>query len=164
MSVARRSLAIMAVSLVLSLAVSEVRAAREQQVQPITYPQYQDYIATQRGVFVLVNFWATWCAPCVEEFPVFIQLREEHSRNLLHIVGISLDYDPASLQRFVRGRDLNFPIYRADMDVLDALHVNAIPMVLLYNPAGEVVFTYEGKATAENLRDSINRFLPRDRE
>jgi len=61
------------------------------------------------GQALLLNFWATWCAPCVEEMPMLSRLQREHAGQGLRVVGISVD-DPGRAQAFAEGLGLEYPV------------------------------------------------------
>lgn len=64
------------------------------------------HLASYRGKVVLLNFWATWCGPCVEELPSLIQLH--HDMPNLVIIGVSVDEDPDAYTSFLRERHVDF--------------------------------------------------------
>ncbi len=64
------------------------------------------HLANYRGKIVVLNFWATWCAPCVEEMPGLIDLH--HDRPDLTILGVSIDEDPDAYSRFLVRRHIDF--------------------------------------------------------
>ena len=64
------------------------------------------HLANYRGRVVLLNFWATWCSPCIEEMPALIQLH--HERPDLAIVAVSIDEDPEAYSRFIARRHIDF--------------------------------------------------------
>jgi peroxiredoxin len=66
---------------------------------------------------LLLNFWATWCAPCVEEMPMLSRLQERHAAQGLQVVGIALD-DPGRAAGFAAGLDLAYPVLVGDTDVV----------------------------------------------
>jgi peroxiredoxin len=68
------------------------------------------HLANYRGRVVLLNFWATWCAPCIEEMPALIQLH--HERPDLAIVAVSIDEDPEAYSRFIARRHVDFVTVR----------------------------------------------------
>lgn len=67
-------------------------------------------LADYRGKVVLVNFWASWCGPCVQETPALVQLH--HERPDLAIVAISIDEDPAAYQRFLQRFHVDYTTVR----------------------------------------------------
>jgi peroxiredoxin len=66
-------------------------------------------LASLQGKRVLLNFWATWCPPCLEELPVFIKLRTESSPTNLVIIGLSTD-DAATQKAFAQRNHINYPL------------------------------------------------------
>jgi peroxiredoxin len=73
--------------------------------QPISLSNFR------RGVVVL-NFWATWCPPCVEEAPSLKRFADELQGSGVTVIGVSVDHDPQALERFVSEAQLTFPIAR----------------------------------------------------
>ena len=67
-----------------------------------------------RGKVVLLNFWATWCAPCQLEMPRFAAWQSQYGPCGLQIIGISMDDDPASARSLVRKLKLNYPVAMGD--------------------------------------------------
>ena len=61
-----------------------------------------------RGQVVLLNFWATWCPPCVEEMPSLISLQERTSSRGVVVLGVSIDVDEDAYHRFLKQRNVNF--------------------------------------------------------
>jgi len=66
-----------------------------------------------RGKVVLLNFWATWCPPCREEIPLFIELQRRYAQQGLQIVGISID-NPEAVARYWQEMKINYPLLIAD--------------------------------------------------
>jgi len=70
------------------------------------------HLSEHRGHVVLVNFWATWCPPCIEETPS-LEALSNNMRNLgVEVIGVSVDQDPAAIETFVAEHHLTFPIVR----------------------------------------------------
>lgn len=61
-----------------------------------------------RGQVVILNFWASWCEPCVEELPSLMSLQERVRKNGVTVLGISIDVDDAAYHRFLNQRQVNF--------------------------------------------------------
>jgi len=65
-----------------------------------------------RGKVVVLNFWATWCAPCVEEMPSLVQLQQRFKDKGLTVVGISIDVDNDAYHKFLKDYKIDFPTVR----------------------------------------------------
>ena len=65
-------------------------------------------LSDYRGKIVLLNFWATWCAPCIEEMPSLNRLAERYAGKGLEIVAVSVDEDPAAYQDFLSKNQISF--------------------------------------------------------
>ena len=65
-----------------------------------------------QGKVVVLNFWASWCGPCVEETPSLIALQQRISSRNGVILGVSVDEDPAAYEKFVVDQHLNYPTFR----------------------------------------------------
>jgi len=70
------------------------------------------HLYDHRGHIVLVNFWATWCPPCVEETPSLEKLSSDLRKLGVEVIGVSVDRDPAALKKFISDNHLSFPIAR----------------------------------------------------
>lgn len=77
-----------------------------------SFPSGQVRLHNHRGRVVLVNFWATWCPPCVEESPSLQKFAELMRTQGVEVLGISVDQDPAALQKFIDQSHLTFTIGR----------------------------------------------------
>jgi len=93
-------------------------------------------LASQRGKPVFVNFWATWCPPCLEEMPAMERLWREH-RDRLVMVAISVDSDPKAVAPFVERHGLTFAIaLDPGLGVANAYGVRALPATVLVDREG----------------------------
>jgi peroxiredoxin len=85
-------------------------------------------LADQRGKVVLVNFWATWCPPCLEEMPAMQRLWAKHKDAGFVLVAVSLDADPKKVPPFTTAHNLTFTIaLDPKMEVADKYGVRALP-------------------------------------
>lgn len=114
-----------------------------------------------RGKYILLNFWATWCAPCVKELPSLQALSDNYKRPDFVIMAVSVD-DPSRIDqipgflRRIRVRDVaNWSDYRADLQT--AFAFNALPVTYLIDPQGRVL--YEMSGPAEWNSPSVIAFL-----
>jgi thiol-disulfide isomerase/thioredoxin len=106
-----------------------------------------------KGKLDLLDFWATWCGPCVREAPHMIELNNKYGPTGLQVVCISLDQDAAALGNGIKQLKLNWPHHQdADGKVSGQFGVDSIPRVVLISPGGEVP---KGTKRRSMLRDFV---------
>ena len=113
------------------------------------------------GRVTLVNFWATWCGPCVMEIPELMKLRQEYPEKRLAILGVSLDFDGREVSRFLARRPVNYPVYLAADDLPQVWAVTSIPKMVVFGPKGEKIKELEGLTDPKILRSIIDAALAR---
>ena len=108
-----------------------------------------------KGKWVLVNFWATWCPPCLEEMPALQKLHE--TRKDLVVIGIAMDYqDPEYVKQFADDLLVTFPIVLGDRKIAAQIgKIPGLPTTYLYNPEGRVVAQNVGALT----REAVERYI-----
>lgn len=104
-----------------------------------------------RGKPVIVDFWATWCPPCVREIPHFIQLAGEFSTDQLAIVGISSE-EASVLMEFAAEKGINYPIASADDLPAPYSEVRSIPTTFFIDAGGVIQAVVEGYHDYETLK------------
>lgn len=113
-------------------------------------------LSDYRGKWVLVNFWATWCPPCLEEIPDLIALHEAHKNTDLVVIGVALDSDRDSVVEFVAKKRVSYPIVYGDYAMAAQVgEVEALPTSFLYDPAGKLVSYQEGVVTRASVESYI---------
>jgi peroxiredoxin len=97
------------------------------------------HLAEQRGKVVLVNFWATWCPPCLEEMPAMERLWRRHKDAGFVLVAVSVDTDPKKVAPFVSQHGLTFPVaLDTSMKVANAYGVRALPSSFIVGKDGRL--------------------------
>ncbi len=113
-------------------------------------------LADYKGKWVLVNFWATWCPPCLEEIPDLIALHEDSKNNLV-VIGIALDYkNPKEVLDFADQMMISYPVVLGNYTLAAQIGpIRALPMTYLYDPQGKLVAQNMGPLT----RADVERFI-----
>jgi len=116
-----------------------------------------------RGKVTLVNFWATWCAPCRVEMPYLIGLRDTYRNRGFEIVGVSMDdNDRAKVEKFVHDMHVSYPIVLKDASVGDAYGgVRFLPQSFLLDRDGKVLAHIVGMLSKEEYEAQIVQALHR---
>jgi peroxiredoxin len=108
-------------------------------------------LGDHRGKTVLVNFWATWCPPCLQEMPAMERLYQRHKDRGLVLVAISLDADPALVPPFVKQTKLTFPIaLDPKAEVANKYGVRALPSSFVVDRAGTMTALALGPRAWDN--------------
>ncbi|MBC8037147.1 MAG: TlpA family protein disulfide reductase [Rhizobiales bacterium] len=117
----------------------------------------------ERRLLVL-NFWATWCAPCKEEMPMLGEYQKRYAANGLQIVGIAADTRD-NVAAFQRTADIGYPLLPADAAGLEfsrrlGNRLGLLPFTVVYRPGGELVFTRLGLVKSEDMQAIVDKYLP----
>lgn len=118
---------------------------------------------------LLVNFWATWCDPCREEFPDLVKIDKEYKSKGLDFITVSLD-DLAEIKRevpqFLREMKATMPAYLLYVDdqaeaigTISSEWGGGLPVTFLFDANGQVVFSHTGKIKPDELKEAINKVL-----
>lgn len=116
-------------------------------------------IQNMKGRVVVVNFWASWCPPCVVEIPELKKVRETFSPDELYLMGVSIDHDHAAFKRFVARTAFNYPVRRAQRVVSGLFGIDSIPRLLVYNTAGDLVIDKRGIVDGDSLIEAVRTLL-----
>ncbi len=117
-------------------------------------------LAALRGHVVLLNFWATWCAPCQMETPRLMGWQRQYGGAGLQVVGVSMDDDAAPVRAFARRFEVNYPLLMGD-DKLGLLYggVLGLPMTFLIDRDGVVRARFEGDTDLDELEHTLRKLL-----
>ena len=113
-----------------------------------------------RGRLVLLNFWATWCEPCLAEIPEFIAWQGKYGASGLQVIGISLDEEAEPVKRAYAKYGLNYPVVIGDAPLAERFGgVLGLPLTLLIGPDGRIVGRYPGGRDLKPLQARIKLLL-----
>ena len=108
-------------------------------------------LAGYAGKWVLVNLWATWCAPCLAEMPELEALSKSRSRDLV-VLGLAVDGQSSSrVTQFSDRLGVTYPIIAGDAATARPFHPRGYPTSILYAPSGQQVLVKEGPVTRQEI-------------
>lgn len=115
-------------------------------------------LAAQRGHWVIVNFWATWCVPCIKEMPDISQFVRTHAN--VRAIGLAYeDSDKADIQAFLAKHPVSYPIAQVSLDdsPKDFDEPRGLPTTYLISPDGHVAKRFVGPVTGQSLDAAIGQ-------
>lgn len=124
---------------------------------------HEQPLAQWRGKVLVVNWWATWCAPCREEMPRFVKAQADLGARGVQFVGIAVD-EPARVQAFLQEMRLNYPALVGGMGALELSRtygnrLSALPFTVVVDRQGRVAHTQLGPLKEAEMRALLNELM-----
>ena len=118
-------------------------------------------LSEQQGKVVLLNIWATWCAPCEEETPTLVDLYEEYRNQNVEFLGISIDEQGKSVvEPFVEKYKVSYPITIDDGSIMDKYGpLMGVPTTYIIDQEGNLRYFATGALTKEEIRPRLKKLL-----
>jgi thiol-disulfide isomerase/thioredoxin len=130
-------------------------------------------LAKLKGQVIIVDFWATWCPPCVKEIPDFIRLYKQYKEKGFTIVGISVDADQKAVKKFIKEHKITYPIImvseaiKADFEKVLEKPIRGMPTTIIIDREGKLVSVHEGYTKKEvflkELKPLLKKELPKEK-
>ena len=116
-----------------------------------------------RNKVLVVNFWASWCPPCVEEMPALNKIAQEYADKNVLIVGIGID-SPSNIREFLEKTPVSYPIVIGGLEGSNLSKQmgntqGALPYTVIINPQGKSIYTKVGKINEDDIKKAINSGL-----
>ena len=152
----------------LALAGASFTALAELELRPLSEKAYTQVLASHKGSVLLVNFWATWCAPCRVEMPLLVQLERKHRSKGLRMVTVSCDEpeDQRKAGQFLAQHQAPQPAYlkravedEKFIDSVDGKWSGALPALFLYDRSGRLARSFIGETEVAVIDEAIRKLL-----
>jgi thiol-disulfide isomerase/thioredoxin len=123
----------------------------------------QRHISEWDGKILIINFWATWCPPCLKEIPVFIALQKELADKDIQFIGIAIE-DEASVTEYISTININYPIligedYGIALSIKLGNLVQAVPFTIIVNRDGNIIHRQPGEISRKKILKIITPVL-----
>jgi thiol-disulfide isomerase/thioredoxin len=116
-------------------------------------------LSQYKGKWVFVNYWATWCPPCLEEVPDLVALYDSRKNKDVMILGVAFDFESAAeVAEYVDDMLMSYPIVLGDDETIRQIgSAEVLPTTYIYNPLGRLIKTKRGKVTKQYLESIMTK-------
>ena len=115
--------------------------------------------AALSGKVVVVNFWATWCVPCIQEIPSFNKLHKDFAAQGVAVLGISMDDEAARVQPFLKKHPMDYPVGVGSETLSKQYNLDLLPVTLVFDRTGKQVKRFEGFTSEADLLSAVKQAL-----
>lgn len=119
--------------------------------------------AEWQGKIRVINFWATWCPPCIEEIPEFIKMQEQYGDKSVQFIGIAIE-EREPVSDYLKSIAINYPILIGDVDATALSQqmgnvINAVPFTVVVNREGQIIHQQPGPFSNEQMLKIITPLI-----
>ena len=146
-----------------------VAFTKAQTVKQVSFDELQKKISDTKDSILVLNFWATWCAPCVKELPYFEEVNKKYASQKIKVVLVNLDFNSkikSQVEPFVKNKKLQSEILHITdtdpntwIDKIDPSWSGAIPATIVYDASHEKIKVIEGETTFDKLEKIIQPYF-----
>ncbi len=121
------------------------------------------HIGEWHGKVIALNFWATWCPPCLKEIPEFVHLQEKYADQGLQFIGVALQA-AEPVRQFMQEHNMNYPVLFGELEVINIARaygndIGALPYTVIIDRSGRIVFVKPGPLSGEVAEAVISALL-----
>ena len=126
--------------------------------------QWKEYEDLKGNQMTVIDFWATWCQPCIRSIPLLNEISEEFAQRGVSFIGVSIDgpRNQSKIKPFAQSIGVTYPILRdMNSELMMELGVTAVPTLMLLDDEGELIYFHEGfrPGDEETIRKHIENYL-----
>jgi len=111
------------------------------------------------GKVLVINFWATWCPPCIREIPIFVKLQEQYAARDLQFLGIAINDSRQAVQDFIKEQGINYPILSGENAIYLAQSLGndnaGLPFTVIIDRQNRIVSRHLGDMNQQETNDAI---------
>jgi thiol-disulfide isomerase/thioredoxin len=155
-------------ALFLGLSVQQTWGVDQHNQQPLNFslPDASGQVQSGNqwlGKIVVINFWATWCSPCLKEIPEFIKLQDSHRQDGVQFIGIAID-DLEPVKQYLASINNNYPQLIAGDSGIGLSkqfgnNANAVPYTVIIDQTGKIVHRHAGELSGDKLVALLKPFI-----
>ena len=117
-------------------------------------------LSSYRGKVVLLDFWATWCTPCREEIPRFVEMQSQYGGRGLQILGVSMDDSPEPVREFFHNFKMNYPVVMGTAKTGELYGgILGLPIAYVIDQQGRIRARHIGATPLSTLESEITRLV-----
>ncbi len=125
----------------------------------------QQSLAQWSNKLLVINFWASWCGPCLDELPIFVKMQEKYSARGLQVIGIAAD-SPANVGNFAKKLNVNYPVLPDEARAIEfskraGNRLGLLPYTIIIAPDGDILHTRLGVVSETEIERIIQQHLPK---
>jgi len=126
--------------------------------------QWKEYGDLKGNKLTVVDFWATWCQPCVQSIPLLNEMALRYADRGVGFIGVSIDgpRNQSKVAPFIQSMGVSYPVLRdINSELMSELNVTAVPTLLIYDSSGKLVHIHEGYRPGDevSIAEAIESFL-----